>query len=88
VFLNYGENENELCDANTGYLRSFLGYTGMDTKLHSPLITDDSSKTTATALKLVEYLLKQGQTVWMDNFYNSPFLAKTLKIIHKTVLVH
>jgi hypothetical protein len=59
-------------------------YTGKDTKLDSPLITADTSKTTAIVLKLVEPLLKQGQTVWMDNFYNSPSLARTLKTTHNT----
>jgi hypothetical protein len=33
---------------------------------------------------MVEPLLKQGRTVWMDNFYNSPSIARTLKITHKT----
>jgi hypothetical protein len=58
-------------------------YTGKDTKLDSLLITADISKTTAIILKLVEYLLKQGQTVWIDTFYNFSSLAKTLKIIHR-----
>jgi hypothetical protein len=42
------------------------------------------SKTSAIVLKLVQPLLKQGWTVWMDNFYNSPALARTLKKRHKT----
>jgi hypothetical protein len=50
------------------------------------MITGDINKTTATVLILVEPLLKQGWTVWTDNFYNSPSLAKMLKIIFKTVL--
>jgi hypothetical protein len=48
------------------------------------LITADSNKPTAIVLNLVEPLLKQGRTVWMDNFYYSPSLAKTLKITNKT----
>jgi hypothetical protein len=80
----FGIKTYELCDAPTGYLWSFLVYTSKDTKLDSPLITADTNKTTAIVLKLVEPLLSQGQTVWMDNFYNSPSLAKTLKITHKT----
>jgi hypothetical protein len=69
----------ELCDAKTGYLWSFLVYTGKETKLDPPpLITADNSKTSAIVLKLVEPLLKQGRTVWMDNFYYSPALARTL----------
>jgi hypothetical protein len=42
------------------------------------------TKQPVIVLKLVEPLLKQGQTVWMDNFYNSPCLAKILKTVHKT----
>jgi hypothetical protein len=34
--------------------------------------------------KTAEPLLKQGETVWICNYYNSPCLAKTLKTIHKT----
>jgi hypothetical protein len=80
----FGIKTYKLCDASTGHLWSFLLYTGEDTKLHSPLITDDINNTTAIFLKLVETLLKQGQTVWLDNFYNQLPLAKTLKIVHKT----
>jgi len=54
-------------------------HAGKDTELDSPLITADTNKTTATVLKLVEPLLKQGQTVWMDNSYNSLCLAQILK---------
>jgi hypothetical protein len=39
-------------------------------KLYSPLIIVDTNKTEAIVLKLIEPLLKQGQTVWLDNFYN------------------
>jgi hypothetical protein len=74
----------DLCDAITGYLWSFLVYAGKGTEFDSPLITADTNKTTAIVLKLVEPLLKQGRTVWMDNFYNSPCLAKILKTVHKT----
>jgi hypothetical protein len=49
----FGIKTNELCDATTGYLWSFLVYTGKDTKLDSPLITADTSKTSAIVLKLV-----------------------------------
>jgi hypothetical protein len=30
-------------------------------------------------VELVEPLLKKGRMLWMDNFYNSPALAQTLK---------
>jgi predicted O-methyltransferase YrrM len=55
-----------------------------DTKLDSLFITADTGKTTAIVLKLVEPLLKQGRTVWMDNIYSSPSLARTLKITQNT----
>jgi hypothetical protein len=42
------------------------------------------NKTTAIVTKLTEPLLKQGQTVWMDNYYNSPELASSLKTIYQT----
>jgi hypothetical protein len=67
----------KLCDAATGYLWSFFVYDGKDTELDSLLITADTNKTKATVLKLVEPLLKQGQTVWMDNSYNSLCLERT-----------
>jgi hypothetical protein len=35
-------------------------------------------------MKLTELLLKEGRTVWIDNFYNSPALARTLKTTYKT----
>jgi hypothetical protein len=82
----FGIKTYKLCDSTTGYLWSFLVYTGKDTKIDSPLITADTSKTTVIVLKLVEPLLKQGQTVWMDNFYNSPSVARTLKITKNTRL--
>jgi hypothetical protein len=80
----FGIKTYELCDSTTGYLWSFIIYRGKDTKLDSPLITADTNKTTAIVLRLVEPLLKHGRTVWMDNFYNSPSLARTLKITHNT----
>jgi hypothetical protein len=80
----FGIKTYDLCDAITGYLWSFLVYAGKGTEFDSLLITADTNKTTAIVLKLAEPHLKQGRTVWMDNFYNSPCLAKILKIVHKT----
>jgi hypothetical protein len=80
----FGIKTYELCDSITGYLWSFLVYTGKDTDIDSPLITADTSKTSAIVLKLVEPLVNQGRTVWMDNFYNCPYLARLLKSKHKT----
>jgi hypothetical protein len=72
------------CDAVIGYFWSFLVYAGKDTELSSSMITLETSKTTTTLLKLLEPLLKQGQTVWMANFYNSSCLTIMLKTVHKT----
>jgi hypothetical protein len=80
----FGIKMYELCDATTGNLWPFLVYTGKDTKLDSSLIPADTSKTSAIVLKLVQPPLKQDWTVWMDNFYNSPPQASTLKMTYKT----
>ncbi|PNF32813.1 hypothetical protein B7P43_G04498 [Cryptotermes secundus] len=77
----FGIKTYELCDSTTGYLWSFIIYTGKDTEFDSPLITADTKKTSAIVLKLVEPLLNEG--LWMNNFYNSPTLARLLKITHK-----
>jgi hypothetical protein len=42
------------------------------------------NKTTAIVMKLIEPLLEQGRTVWMDNYYNSPDLARSLKTMYQT----
>ena len=74
----------ELCESTTGYLWCFLIYTGKNTVLESSLITPETPKTAAIVLKLLEALLSRGHTLWMDNFYNSPELARQLKIQHST----
>lgn len=74
----------ELCDTTIGYLWSLLVCASKDTKLYAPLITADINKTRAIVPKLVEPLLKQGQTVWIDTLFNLSCLAKTLKTVHKT----
>jgi phage gp46-like protein len=43
------------------------------------LIADNTSKTSAIVLSLVEPLLNRGYTLWMDNFYNASALAQKLK---------
>jgi hypothetical protein len=54
----FGIKTYKLCDSTTGYLCSFLVYTGTDTELDSPMITSYTNKTSAIVLKLVEPLLK------------------------------
>jgi hypothetical protein len=80
----FGIKTFELCESSTGYLWSFLVYTGKDTTLESQLISPQTLKTSAIVLKLLEPLVGKGFTLWMDNFYNSPDLALELKLKHAT----
>ena len=41
--------------------------------------TSETNKTTAIVVTLLENFLGRGHTVWLDNFYNSPDLARFLK---------
>jgi hypothetical protein len=59
-------------------------YIEARTQLDSPMIPADTSKTSAIVLILVEPLLKHNRTVWIDNFYNSPALARILKMTYRT----
>jgi len=77
----FGIKTFELCESSSGYLWSFIVYTGKGTIIQSHIITENMNKTTAIVLKLLEPLLHKGYTVWMDNFYNSPALARTLKAV-------
>jgi hypothetical protein len=65
------------------YLWAVLIYTGKDARIESSLITANMNKTTAILIKLTAPLLKQGQTVWMDN-YNSPIPERSLKKTYQT----
>ena len=55
-----------------------------NTVVESSLITPETPKTAAIVLKLLEHLLGRGHTLWMDNFYNSPELARQLKTQRST----
>ena len=48
--------------------------------LQLSLITLDTPKTAAVVLELLEPLFGRGRTLWIDNFFNSPELARKLKI--------
>jgi len=52
--------------------------------LQSSLITPDTPKTAAVVLELLEPLLGRGHTLWIDNFFSSPELARKLQIEHST----
>ena len=68
-------------ESSSGYLWSFIIYTGKDTVFQTAFISGDINKTRAIFLSLVEPLLEKGRTLWMDNFYNSPALDQRLKIL-------
>ena len=75
----FGIKSYELCESSSGYLWSFIIYTGKDTVFQTAFISGDTNKTAAIVLSLVEPLLEKGRMLWMDNFYNSPALAQRLK---------
>jgi hypothetical protein len=75
----FGIKTYELCDSVSGLLWSFVVYTGKDMHFQSSLVTQEMNKTTAIVLHLIEPLLDKGYTVWLDNFYNSPAVARLLK---------
>jgi len=64
----FGIKSYELCESSSGYLWSFIIYTGKDT-----------NRTAAIVLSLVEPLLEKGRTLWIDNFYNLLALSQRLK---------
>ena len=57
------------------------------TVLQSRLIIADTRKTATIVLKLLELLFGRGHTLWLDNFFNSPELARKLKIEQSTECV-
>lgn len=60
----------------TSYLWSFFVYSGKTTTVDS---TPGVLKSTSTVLRLIKPLLNKGYTLWMDNWFNSPLLARFLK---------
>ena len=59
-------------------------YTWKNTVLQSSLITPDTPKTAAIVLELLEPLFGRGNTLWLDNLFNSPELVRRLNIKHST----
>lgn len=75
----YGIKTFELCESATGYLWSFILYTGKESSLElqpDPLVC----KSTAIVRKLIDPLLNKGYRLFMDNWYSSPHLARFLKL--------
>jgi len=52
--------------------------------LQLSVITPDTRKAAAAVLELLEPLFGRGHMLWIDNFFNSPELARKLKIEHST----
>ncbi|KAJ8734236.1 hypothetical protein PYW07_014787 [Mythimna separata] len=77
-----GIKSYELCESKTGYLWNMIIYTG-ERERHNVEAKENPAEpvgaTSRTVLKLVRPLLNRGHTLVMDNFYNSPLLARTLK---------
>ncbi|XP_026322276.1 piggyBac transposable element-derived protein 4-like [Hyposmocoma kahamanoa] len=72
----FGIKTFELCESATGYLWSFLVYTGKQSSFD---LGPEIAKSTAVVLKLIEPLLNKGYRLFMDNWFNSPILARFLK---------
>ncbi|KAJ8704146.1 hypothetical protein PYW07_013440 [Mythimna separata] len=74
----FGVKTYELCESSTGYLWSFFVYLGKATT-YDPTFPSTLLKSTATVLTLIHPLLDKGYTLFMDNWFNSPLLARFLK---------
>ncbi|KAJ8708355.1 hypothetical protein PYW07_010480 [Mythimna separata] len=74
----FGVKTFELCESSTGYLWSFFVYIGKATT-YDPTFPSTLMKSTATVLTLIRPLLDKGYTLFMDNWFNSPLLARFLK---------
>ncbi|CAK1594429.1 unnamed protein product [Parnassius mnemosyne] len=70
----------EVCESQTGYLWRFEVHAGHDTSSDPQEDSPVSGKVPALVLRLLNGLEHKGHTIWMDNFYNSPALARELKV--------
>lgn len=70
----------EICESQTGYLWRFEVHAF---KKSSPQQSQDPLKasTPSIVLRLIHGLENRGHTLWMVNFYNSPCLARRLKVL-------
>lgn len=78
-----GMKSYELCDSITGYLHKFEIYTEMNSKQDNfaSLSETLAKKSTQVVLDLLTGLENKGHCITMDNFFNSPALARHLKSI-------
>ena len=70
-----------LADSVSGYLHKFCIYLGRETELVQPELLH----TVRVVLTLVEGLENKGHDLYIDRFYNSPFLATELQKMGITV---
>ena len=70
--------------------RIFVVFSCIYRQKHGPTVESDYSshpQTAAIVLELLEPLFGCGHTLWIDNFFNSPELARKLKIENSTACV-
>jgi hypothetical protein len=85
----FGIKTYELSESISGYVWSFLIYTGQGMELTNQFVTAETNKTVVTVVKLSENLLGCGHTVCMDNSYNSPELAWfELHVLTRKMFLH
>lgn len=70
----------ELCESETGYLWRFEVETRQSSG-NAQEMNPISGKIPSLVLRILHGLEHKGHTVWMDNFYNSPALARELKLL-------
>jgi len=67
--------------------RIFVVFSCIYRQKHSPTIESDYSRdpqNSSCSTELLEPLFGHGYMLWIDNFFNSPELARKLKIEHST----
>ncbi|XP_046402046.1 piggyBac transposable element-derived protein 4-like [Ischnura elegans] len=75
----FGIKTFELCESKSGYLWNFFVYTGSGSDIICSTNVDDNLKSSKIVVHLMEPLFSKGYNLWMDNFYNSPYLASLLQ---------
>lgn len=77
-----GIKSYEICESHTGYLWRFHIHAHKASPTVSQQDADPfTASTPALVLNLIKGLEHKGYTLWMDNFYNSPTLARKLKTL-------
>ncbi|KAI8430377.1 hypothetical protein MSG28_000667 [Choristoneura fumiferana] len=69
----------EICESQTGYLWRFVVHAHKRTTTAASNTDPLQTFIPNIVLTLLQGLENKGHTVWMDNFYNSPALARRLK---------